>query len=138
MRSIVPRFFVAVALMSSSIMVEAKKTSFKITATVTYGDAVTKIVVDGTTAEPTIQLTPVTGKPLNRKLTEENLKYILAEFEKLKAPDHVPKECYRSRMNVSLIGPNGKVTDKASCFAVKTITSNDYQKFANLLAMAAR
>lgn len=70
-----------------------------------------------------------------RALTADDLEFLVAQVKKLPALKHAPKECYRARMQVTVTAANAKVTRKESCFGMRSITSESYQKFASLLAV---
>ena len=109
----------------------------QILAVIHYGELTTTFVVRGGVT-PSIQMTNSNGVMQSHELSAANFDFIVTQFKKLKTPPKVPNECYRLRMDVQFSDTAHKVTQQASCIGTKTITSDQYARFAHILVLAAR
>ena len=82
----------------------------------------------------TVSITNSNGFKKTRLVEKENMKYIVAQVDRLPMAKHLPGECARAKMEV-IIGMGKTAKHKSSCFGMKSITSQKYQDLANLLAI---
>lgn len=71
-----------------------------------------------------------------RKLSQQDLDFILKEYQKLPVPLKVPQDCYRSRLDITLFKNGDQLSKKSSCFGMTTETSADYVRFARILTVS--
>jgi hypothetical protein len=108
----------------------------QILATTQYGDKKSDFKLSWIQNNSIISLNTSYGEKSQRKVSNKGIAFIFTEFDKLKLPKHIPKECYRSKVEIKKIDNDGKIITKSSCFGVRTITSKQYAKFINLLVSA--
>lgn len=104
-------------------------------ATTLLGDRRGNFLVKNENGKASIEMTIDNQMPKSRKLKKKEWDFLVKEFKKLPQARNIPPECDRARMDVVLID-NKLETKKSSCFGVKTITSESYAKFAQMLTLA--
>lgn len=120
--------------LSLSTVVFAAPTQRKISVNILSGELRTQFKIDS--ALNTIVMTNSMGLQRSRKIKGEDFDFLLGLTKKLPVPQRIPHDCYRARMDVEVVAQGAKSERKVSCFGVKTITSTQYQRFANLLAVS--
>lgn len=104
-----------------------------ISVEIVNGDAIAHFKIDS--HAKTLTKTTRADAQKIRILKPEDIDFLVAQVNKLPSLKQAPKECYRARMQIVVTTSNSKVTRKESCFGMHSITSEQYQKFASLLAV---
>lgn len=100
-----------------------------------YGDRDVRFLVKNDKGKISIERMIDGGNLVSRSLKTKEWDFLVKEFKKLPQAEKIPLECGRARMEVTYL-ENGNSTNRNSCFGIKTITSESYQKFAQMLALA--
>ena len=102
--------------------------------TIQYGELTTHFNVDP--VANSVSMSNSNGIKKTKVISKENLLYLIGEVENLPATKGLSVDCARANMVVAIGEAKDKVTRKESCFGMKSITSEKFQKLANLLVVA--
>lgn len=100
------------------------------------GERTNHLIVADAYAKLTISIATDAGPVRTKELSRSDFDVIMREYKKLPVVDHIPNECYRSRMDVVLLTNKTVTEQKASCFGISTITEPVYAHFAEILVNA--
>ena len=102
-----------------------------------FGDREVRFTVRRAKDQISIERVVDGGDLRSRKLKPKEWSFLLREFQKLPTIKNIPPECSRARIDLVLTEPNrAKADSRSSCFGLKTITSDSYVHFAQMLELA--
>lgn len=112
------------------------KTNFsKMEIETIYGDKRIQFLIQRVSdTEAEINLYSAGNLTKKRKISRNDWDFLVKEFNKLKNPKMVPANCYRSKIEIQVSGSEHKIERKSSCFGMNTATSDQYVRFARILA----
>ena len=128
--------FVAIMLVLMFVVpyASAAPKSATINVEIHQGEKTTRFIIDGQTKMLIRSSSSADTK--SRSLASDDLTFMTDLAKKLPTKYPLPKNCYRSNMTVTLTQAGSLPKTGRSCFGMRSITSRQYEKFANLLAVA--
>jgi hypothetical protein len=110
--------------------------ALKLRAVTQFGDNVTQFEIRKNGSAYVLEMESTMHAKRSNAISAKNVDYLIRKFDKLPDLKSVPESCSRSQMTIEVRGTSGKTETKASCIGVKSISSEAFESFANLLVQA--